>query len=240
MELVHNKELDGTLCGPGQFHITYPSYDYSNLNNFYANVIVGGGGADGGDETARTDTLNRDFVNSLYANFTGEGKTDSGGLPLHEMCDSACHNASKPAPGPTDDVSEDSEACGSLGCQLQMYGEKIREDSNTSKVLTDFECAKYSKDTVVGCFCLQELEKVLMTEGMGAWATMKDPSGEGKVCSNFADNYFNAQILTVVGALFIVVINLVLKEVMKLLVKVERHASAASASRRAALIRTAW
>ncbi|GMH80830.1 hypothetical protein TL16_g08713 [Triparma laevis f. inornata] len=215
IKYVHNKTLSESVCGAGGAYIALEGYDYDHLHPFHVDF----------KETPESEKVKQVVERSEVKGFFEEilaGNHSEQEVFEYKLCDSVCLNAS----------ATENDMCGSLGCQLNVYENGVRTGvNNESEVFHDYECNTYSATMLQACYCQQRMDEMVAVKGIGAWSEMKDPDGEGPLCAEFADNFFNAQILAMAGALFIVVINLVLKEIARALVKVEKHPNASSASR---------
>jgi len=133
--------------------------------------------------------------------------------------------------------------CGGLGCQIRKYEHAMYAGTNSTIIESrEFECDAgdaFAKADVIGCFCTAELARLTAANDIDPLGKLRDPEFEGEICADFADNYMNSQILGVLGAVIITAINIILKAVIQLLVKVERHASASTHSRNLVLKITA-
>ena len=218
MKLVHNKTLDDLRCG-GKAHITYKGYDYNSLGPFWVDVKTAS------DDKTRRYAVQRRTVIDIFRLLDSSNLNSTGDVFDYRLCDSPCMNTT----GLTT-TSTTSQMCGSVGCQLLLYKYAESTKNNQSEISYDFECTTYQEAMVQNCYCQQQLDELLPKKGFGAWNEMKRADGEGPLCGEFADAYFNAQYLAVAGALFIVAINVALKPIAKLLVHSEKHPNASAAS----------
>lgn len=127
---------------------------------------------------------------------TSQNLTDSGGL-----CPVYGHETFCPC------VSiQSTEKCKTLGCSLLTQGK---------------ECSDFPALTLGSCFCFQQLVSVLDSTDISS--ALSQLSNQEPQCNNFAVNYSIAVALTVVAAMTTVLINRVLKNVLKKLAINERH-----------------
>ncbi|GMH90869.1 hypothetical protein TrVE_jg1314 [Triparma verrucosa] len=188
--LVHNKTLSESVCGGVGEHIAFEGYDYDSLNPFYIDFKET-------PESAKVKTpVQRSEVRDLFEEVLASANMSSSDLAEvseYRLCDSQCINTS----------ATENDMCGSLGCQLLLYENVVKSSvNNRSDVIHDFECTTYSEIMLQACYCQEKMNEMVAAKGMGAWSEMKDMDGEGPLCADFADNYFNAQILAISGALF--------------------------------------
>ncbi|CAM9478196.1 unnamed protein product, partial [Chrysoparadoxa australica] len=115
------------------------------------------------------------------------------------LCDDTCHS------------SRSSETCSSLACGIPEWEAQ------------GFLCKEYPSATLVGCYCLAQLESNIDEFGLTEGAKMVYT--DDQACTEFIQSYLAAQAIKAVAVLIVVVVNALLQTVMRALAKFERHSS---------------
>jgi len=181
-----------------------PAVFYGSYTAFPANATL-----------QRTKSLDGSCgTNSYYLSY-GVNATNLGDLEIPgtnqtlprrnetSLCDSGCYSYSSTA-------SCDFVSCIVEDWELPTYG--------------GYSCGTYTEGTTVACFCYQTLISSLETEGvMGTLEIMRNEHWD--ICGSFAQSYTSAFALQILSAVVVVFVNTLLKSILKMLAKFERHAS---------------
>mmetsp|Transcript_16932 Transcript_16932/g.25540 ORF Transcript_16932/g.25540 Transcript_16932/m.25540 type:complete len:1258 (+) Transcript_16932:167-3940(+) len=148
---------------------------------------------------------------SFYAIYTTNGNFNSplANYSITDVCKYGSSAATTDCPLPDQSVfcpclsSSSSDTCETLSC----------EESNGN-------CDEFKASTVAGCFCYQELLSLFSSPLLSLWSQVQTVDAN---CEEFLTSYGSALLLTVAASLCTVVINFVLKSIMKYLAKREFH-----------------